>query len=147
MNGSQLDLAGTENAFDAIQEAIAMIRVNGGRANGMIIDPFDWANLLTVKFGSGATQQGYVGGGPFASTGNPWGLRVVVSDAATQGLPIVGDFSRGAKVYRRGGLNVRTTNTDQDDFIKNLVTILAEMRLVLGISYENLFVTAVIGTS
>jgi HK97 family phage major capsid protein len=147
VNGSQLDLAGTENAFDAIQEAIAMIRVNGGRADAMIIDPFDWANLLTVKWGPPTGQTGYVGGGPFTPTSNPWGLRVVVSDAATQGLPIVGDFARGAKVYRRGGLNVRTTNADGTDFIKNLVTILAEMRLVLGISYENLFVTAVIGTS
>ena len=147
VNGSQLDLAGTENAFDAIQEAIALIRLNGGRADGIIIDPFDWAELLTVKWGTGATQSGYVGGGPFTPTGNPWGLRVVVSDAATQGLPIVGDFARAAKVYRRGGLTVRSTNADGTDFVKNIVTILAEMRLVLGISYENLICTVVIGTS
>ena len=146
-NGADLDLAGTENAFDAIQQAIALIRLHGGVANGLVIDPYDWANLLTAKFGPTTGHTGYIGGGPFAATGNPWGLRTVVSDAATQGLPLVGDFTRAAKVYRRGGLTVRSTNTDQDDFIKNMMTILAEMRLALGISYTNLLCVAVIGTS
>ena len=146
-NGADLDLAGTENAFDSIAQAIALIQLNGGRANGLVIDPYDWANLVTAKFGPTTGHTGYIGGGPFAATGNPWGLRTVISDAATQGLPLVGDFTRAAKVYRRGGLTVRSTNTDQDDFIKNMVTILAEMRLVLGVSYSRLLCVAVIGTS
>ena len=146
-DGSGLDLAGTPNGFDAIQEAIALIAENNGEADGMIISPFDWANLLVTKFGGTGTESSYVGGGPFSPTNNPWGIRVVVTPAATDGLPLVGDFGQAAKVYRRGGLTVSSTNSDQDDFIKNLVTVRAEQREVIGITYANLLSVAVIGTS
>lgn len=144
-NGTGLQT--TPNGFDAIQEAISLIAINGGEATGLIISPTDWATLLTTKFEGAATQYDYIGGGPFTPTNNPWGLRVVVTPAATDGLPIVGDFNMAAKVYRRGGLTLASSNSDQDDFVKNLVTIRAEERLVIGITYTYLLATAVIGTS
>lgn len=146
-DGTGLNLSGTPNGFDAIQEAIALIAENNGEADGMIISPFDWANLLVTKFGGTGTETSYVGGGPFSPTNNPWGIRVVVTPAATDGLPLVGDFGQAAKVYRRGGLTVSSTNSDQDDFVKNLVTVRAEQREVIGVTYANLLSVAVIGTS
>jgi hypothetical protein len=44
------------------------------------------------------------------------------------------DTSAG-KVYRRGGVGVTSTNSNQDDFINNLITDRAEVRLVFGLTY------------
>jgi Phage capsid family len=136
-------LVASPNPFDAILEAIVTVQQNGGEPDGLVIDPFDWATIRATKFESSVF--GYVSGGP--GNGNPWNLRVVVSPGATAGAPIVGDFSRGGKIYRKGGLNVDSTNSDGTDFIKNLVTIRAEERLVLGTTYPEFFCVADIGTS
>ena len=131
----------TPNGFDAIREAIALVQENHGNATGLVISPLDWAALQTEQF---ANTGGYIGGSPGS---NPWGLRVVTTTAATDGLPLVGDFSRAARVFRRGGVNVSSTNSDGTDFLKNIVTIRAEMREIIGISYPYLLAVAVIGTS
>lgn len=131
--------------FDAIQEAITRIMVSGGRANALVIHPNDWAAMLIARAVGG--DEHYLGGGPFGSAGNPWGLTPVVTTAATETLALVGDFSRGVKAYRRGGMQVRSTNSDGTDFIKNLVTILAELRVVLGVTYPEFFVQAEINAS
>lgn len=136
---------GGTNGFDAILEAVTTIQENGGDPNAMIITPSDWAALLVTKNTGG--DENYTGGGPFSPTNNPWQLRVVITPSATTGLPLVGDYARGAKVYRKGGLSVESTNTDQDDFIKNKITVRAEERIVEGTTYPEFFVQADIGTS
>ncbi len=133
------------NGYDAILEAITVIQENGGNPDGMVITPTDWASLLVSKNVGG--DENYTGGGPFTATGNPWGLRVVVTPSAVPGEPLVGDFGRGAKIYSRGGYQVDSTNTDQDDFIKNKFTVRAERRLVEGTTYPEFFVVAQTGTS
>ena len=140
-------LTATANGFDAIQESISLISINGGEANGLVIHPTDWAALLVAKSNPAPTEGPYISGGPFTATGNPWGLRVVVTPSATEGLPLVGDFNMAAKVYRRGGMNVSSTNSDQDDFIKNLVTVRAEIRLAIGVTYPYLLCVCAVGTS
>lgn len=133
------------NGFDAILEAITVIQENGGDPNGMLITPTDWAALRASKNVGG--DENYTGGGPFSPTNNPWELRVVLSTSAVPGEPLVGDFARGAKIYSRGGYTVDSTNTDQDDFIKNKFTVRAERRLVVGVTYPELFAVAQTGTS
>lgn len=136
---------GGTNGFDAILEAITAIQTAGGDPNGLVVTPADWAALRVLKNTGG--DENYIGGGPFTPTDNPWNLRVVITPKATTGSPIVGDFARGAKVYRKGGLSVASTNSDQDDFITNKVTIRAETRLVIGVTYPEFFAVASIGTS
>lgn len=131
-------ITGGSSMFDSILDAKTTIQLNNFEPNGLVIYPSDWAILLAEKF----TNAGYVGGGPFTATNNPWGLNVVVTQAATEGSPLVGDFNRGAKVFRRGGMSVRTTNSDGTDFVKNITTILAELRLVIGVQYPEAFAEA-----
>jgi hypothetical protein len=148
VNGSGLTGAlASATGYDAVAEAIAEIAINGGEADTLVISPDDWGYLVTLKFGSGATTTNYVGGGPFGPSNNPWGLRTVVTPAATSGLPLVLDSGRAGKIYRRSGLTVRSTNTDQDDFVKNLVTILAESRMVYKTLYTYLIAVCAIGSS
>ena len=45
----------------------------------------------------------------------------------------VGSFKACASVVSKGGVAVEATNTDQDDFIKNRMTIRCEERLALAV--------------
>ncbi len=128
--------------WDAILGAITDVRAAGGTPDGVVISPINWAEVLTEVPSSG---DGHYISGTGPQTGNPfaaWGVRVVISANAPDDLPIVGDFARGAKAYRKGGLTVDSTNTDQNDFILNLMTIRAEERVALGITYPEWFVQA-----
>mgnify|MGYP003417586593 FL=1 len=131
--------SGGTSEFDAILDAVTTVQNNGFNPDVLLINPADWAVLLGEKASTAGT---YLGGGPFTATGNPWGLRVVVTKSATVGAPLVGDFARGAKVYRRGGMAVASTNADGTDFQKNIITIRAELRLVIGVTYEAAFIEA-----
>lgn len=135
-------LSGGTTGADEILAAIIAIQMAGGTPDALVISPLDWGAVLVSKLGTGAGDKSYVGGGPFAATNNPWGVRVVVSPFATSSHPLIGDFRGGATIYRNGGLSVDTTNTDGDDFIKNLFTIRAEERLVVAKNYPEYFATA-----
>jgi hypothetical protein len=118
------------------------VRLAGFEPTALVIHPTDWSKALVIK---GGASSGYFSGGPFGTTGNPWNIpRVVVTPAAVAGTALVGDFQQGAKLYRKGGLRVDSTNSDGTDFIQNIVTIRAEERLVLGISYTGAFCEATI---
>ena len=85
-------------------------------------------------------------GGNFPDTPVRWKGKADLS--ALRGQPIVLHFTgRGAKLYARGGYQVDSTNSDQDDFIKNKFTIRVERRVVEGTTYPEFFVAAAIGSS
>jgi hypothetical protein len=54
---------------------------------------------------------------------------------------VVGNFQVGGQIFRKGGITVEATNSNNDDFVKNLVTIRAEERLLLAIYRPNAFGT------
>ena len=84
----------------------------------------------------------YYGGGPFTGAyGNQgytlgpglWQQRTVVTSAMPQGTALVGSFQVGGQVLRKGGVSVEMTNSNEDDFIHNKVTLRAEERLMLAV--------------
>jgi HK97 family phage major capsid protein len=58
----------------------------------------------------------------------------------TVGRAIVGDFARGCTLFIRQGVSVLISDSDQDDFIKNRVTLLGEMRAALATWVPQMFV-------
>lgn len=132
--------------FDEIAAAIAQIQAAGFNPNGVLITPADYWDMQVAKFGSGAGDLGYVSGGPFGSRGDPWGLRWVVDPNASSGHPLVGDFTRGAYIQRKGGLRFDSTNSNDDDFEFNLVTLRVEMREACQVVYPEAFASADIGS-
>ena len=108
-----------------------------------MVHPTDWESLRLSK---DANNQ-YYGGGPFTGA---YGQQVtnidyllakpvVVTTAIAQGVALAGAFSVAAFIFRRTGLMLEMTNCDQDDFIKNLVTMRAEQREALAIYFGNAF--------
>ena len=104
---------------------------SGFAADAIVINPSDWYSLRVAKDG----ENRYYGGGFFGAQNIPnlWGIPVCVSSAVSAGTVVVGAFKACASVVNNGGVRVETTNSDQDDFIKNLMTIRAEERLALAV--------------
>ena len=138
---------GADTAVDAIYKDITKIRIASFlEPDGIVVNPADWQDIRLAK---DANEQ-YYGGGPFtAAYGNPggmagdmlWGKRVVVTSAMTAGTALVGAFATAAQIFNKGGLTVEATNSNEDDFLNNLVALRAERRLALAVYRPSAFST------
>jgi HK97 family phage major capsid protein len=130
-SGIQTQAAGTDPLPDAVFKAITKIASVGFfQADGVVFNPFDWQNVKLLKTADGI----YIWGHPADPGPNRlWGLPVVATVAQTQHVAFVGAFKLGAQVFRRQGITLETTNSNVDDFVKNLITIRAEERLALAV--------------
>ena len=117
---------------DAILQAAMDVQASTGfAADAIAMNPADWYILRVGKDG----DDRYYGGGYFGdqSIPNLWGIPVCVSASITAGTVVVGAFKTCASVVTNGGVSVEATNTNEDDFVKNLMTIRAEERLALAV--------------
>jgi len=115
-----------------LQAAMDVQAQSGFNADAIVINPTDWFTLRTAK-ASGTGE--YFGGGFFGAQSIPnlWGIPVCVSTAVAAKTILVGAFKTCGSVVSNGGVSVEATNTNEDDFVKNLMTIRAEERLALAI--------------
>lgn len=117
---------------DAILQAAMDVQNSSGfAADAILINPADWYALRIAKDG----ENRYYGGGFFGAQNVPnlWGINVCVSPAVTAGTIVVGAYKTCASVVQNGGVSVEAVNTNEDDFVKNLMTIRAEERLALAV--------------
>lgn len=121
----------TDIADLILDAAMDVQEQSGFAADAIVINPADWYNLRIAKDG----ESRYYGGGFFGAQDIPnlWGIPVCVSSAVSAGTIFVGAFKTCGSVVSNGGVRVETTNSDQDDFVKNLMTIRAEERLALAV--------------
>ncbi len=143
--------AGQADVFDAIFRALTKVETATDLvADGIAINPVDYQALRLTKDANGQ----YLAGGPFTGQygngdimENPpiWGKRTIVTPAIAQGTILVGAGKLGATVYRKGGLSLQATNTNEDDFVNNKITILGEERVALAVRRPSAFVKITIG--
>lgn len=121
----------TDIADAILQAAMDVQAQTGFAADAIAMNPADWYILRVGKDG----DDRYYGGGYFGdqSVPNIWGIPVCVSASITSGTVIVGAFKTCASVVSNGGVFVEAVNTNEDDFVKNLMTIRAEERLALAV--------------
>ena len=105
-------------------------------ATGHVMNPIDWAWIETLKDSEGR----YIIGNPQGSI-NPtlWGLPVVETQAIAVDKFLTGAFKLGAQVFDRWDARVEVGYVN-DDFTKNLLTILAEERLALAVYRPEAFI-------
>jgi HK97 family phage major capsid protein len=132
------------NVFDVIRTAINQVRVNLFEPNYVIMHPTDVTKMDLAK-----ASDGHYVLPPFISNDGTTvsGIRVVSNTGVTVDNFLVGDFSKAGVRFKEGlTINVGYEN---DDFTKNLVTILAEARLVQRVksNHYGAFVKGVISTS
>jgi HK97 family phage major capsid protein len=146
-SGIQTQARSADSQPDAIRKAMTKIQSVGFFApDGVVLHPTDWETIQLLKDDNGQ----YLAGGPFyAPYGNGqyvmfyrlWGLPVVVTTSQTVGTALVGAFKLGAMIFRRQGLSIDSTNSNEDDFKKNLVALRAEERLALAVWRPKAFAT------
>lgn len=138
-SGLQTETAGdAKDNPDALFRAMTKVQNGSGfAADGLVINPADYQALRLMK---DANEQ-YFGGGFFAGQYGQggiieqppvWGLRTVVTPAIAPGTALVGAYKQSASVLSKGGVRVDITNSNEDDFIHNRITELAERRLALA---------------
>lgn len=107
-------------------------------ASGHVLNPIDWAIMELSKDKEGR----YIIGQP-QGTVNPtlWGLPVVTTQAMGAGKFLTGAFNMGAQVFDRQQAAIAIATENDDDFVKNMVTILCEERLALAVYRPEAFIT------
>lgn len=133
--GSNAFVFGTDTRYDFIHEAITTVRVNYEQdPSAIVIHPNDYEKVVLEKDSAG----NYVHGRTVARTQPLWGLTPVVTTLATEGNPLVGDFSN-ATLWIRSGLQLSASDSHSDYFLKGLVAILAEMRAAFAVTQPKAF--------
>ena len=135
---------------DLIFAKIQQVQAESGfAADAIIMNPATWAKLRLGKY---ASTNEYIGGGYFADGQGKqiWGVPVYTSafaaapvSGSAAGEIFVGAFKACGSVVTKGGVTVEATNTNKDDFEKNLMTIRAEERLALAVRRPKGFVKIV----
>lgn len=117
------------NEFDTLRAAKKQLRVAKFNPTVALISPVDYYNMTSRKDDS--KNYLFLGGGNGLNVGlNVDGLRIIEHNSITAGDFLVGD-PRNTAIFDRAGTTVRLYDQDQDNAIKNLITIVIEKRLAL----------------
>ena len=107
----------------------------------MCSTPIDWARIELTKDGQGK----YIIGQPQGSiTPTLWNLPVVQTQAIAEDKFLTGAFKMAAQVFDLWQARVEV-GFENDDFTKNLVTILGEERLALAVYRPEAFIYGDLG--
>lgn len=99
-------------------------------ADAAVLNPVDWAKIELTK----DTQGRYIIGNPQGDlAARLWGRRIVTTLAMTANNFLAGNFRQSAQIFDRENANIVVSTENEDDFVNNRVTILAEERLALAI--------------
>ncbi|MGC0396336.1 phage major capsid protein [Bradyrhizobium sp. USDA 241] len=129
--------AGSLTKIDVIRLAILQAFLAEYPANGIVMHPSDWADIELTKTDVGDYLMANPQGGIEPRL---WRLPVVETQAETVDNFLVGAFQLGAQIFDREDASVEISTEDGDNFVKNLVTILAEERLALAVYRPESFV-------
>lgn len=99
-------------------------------ADGIVLNPEDWMVVETQK----DADNRYIFANPTGIAGPVlWGRNVVPTLSMSVDKFLVGAFRMAAQIYDREETEVTISSEDRDNFVKNMLTVLAEKRLALAI--------------
>lgn len=126
-----------ETAIDRIRIAMLQVNLAEYEADGIVLNPIDWAAIELTK----TTDNAYLFATPRGlAVPGLWGRPVVATQSMTAADFLVGAFAMGAQGWDREDANVTISNQDRDNFVKNMVTILCEERVGLTVFRPEAFV-------
>ncbi|WP_244496312.1 phage major capsid protein [Aureimonas ureilytica] len=123
--------------IDTLRLAMLQAALAEFPATGHVLNPIDWTKIELTKDAGG----NYIIGVPQGSIGPTlWGLPVVTTQSMAANKFLTGAFSLGAQLFDRWLARVEIATENEDDFVKNLVTILCEERLALAVYRPEAFI-------
>jgi HK97 family phage major capsid protein len=132
-----IDPPGAETRIDVIRLMLLQAELAEFPADGIVLHPSDWAAIELTKDTTGS----YIFANP-QSLAQPllWGRPVVATQALTVDTALVGSFRTASQIFDREEANVVIATQNEDDFVKNMITIRAEERLASAVYRPEAFV-------
>jgi len=122
--------------IDVLRLAMLQAALAEYPATGHVLNPIDWTEIELSKDSIGRYIIGNPQGGVSPSL---WRLPVVATQAMTYRKFLTGAFKLGATIYDQWDSRVEA-GYENDDFTKNMVTLLAEERLALAVKRPESFI-------
>lgn len=133
-----------QSPVDQLRMAILQAVIAEFPATGIVLNPIDWARIEMMRVdrdADGKPKGAYLIGQPQGDAPlRLWRLPVVETPAITAGKFLTGAFRLGAQLFDRWVARVQLSTENEDDFVNNLVTILAEERLALAVYRPEAFI-------
>lgn len=122
--------------IDTVRLALLQAELAEYPSTGLVVNPKDWGRVETLKDADGR----YLIGDPQGTINRTlWGVPVVRTPAIAEDKFLAGAFRMGAQVFDRWDARVEVGYVN-DDFTRNMVTVLAEERLALAVYRPEAFV-------
>lgn len=123
------------NNYDVLGAAILQAQIAEYFPTGIVIHPVDEFQMLHAKDSQNRylfpeMREGMIGSVPYATS----------TLAQLKGNFLVGDFGLGSQLFQRQGLEIEMFDQDQDNVVKNLITIRVEERHALAVYRPDAFV-------
>ena len=113
-----------------IRKIMADLYAAGYPADAIVLNPADWATIEIELFTTAAGQTLYSVNE--AGQARLFGIPVIQALGMAADTFQVGRFSEAYMIYNREGVVVEMSDSDGDNFQKNLITLRAERRLALA---------------
>lgn len=128
-----------ETLIDRVRLMMLQVFLAEFPPTGIVMHPTDWASVELAK----DTQARYLIGSATSVLGPTlWGLPVVETQAMTVNTALVGAFRPMSQIFDREDVNVVIATENEDDFVKNMITIRVEERLASAVYRPEAFVKA-----
>lgn len=122
---------GTLKKVNLVTKIIGSLWAVGAIPDAILLNPADWAQIQVDITDSAVNAARVDFSNPMAPRLN--GIPVIQSNGITADNIVVGSFRQAGTIYNREGVIVEMSDSDDDNFTKNLITIRAERRLALTI--------------
>lgn len=127
-----------EQRIDRLRLALLQAELSEFPADGIVLNPIDWAAIELTKDSEGR----YIVGQPQEGTAaRLWNRPVVSTQAMQQDEFLTGAFRLGAQIFDRMDIEILVSTENDKDFENNMVTIRAEERLAFAVYRDEAFVT------
>jgi Phage capsid family len=123
---------------DSIRKAITKALIAEYQVTGVVLNHQDWEDIQLLKGSDGHYLYMNIPDG--AGGQMVWGVPILPTNAMPPGRFCVGAFDLGTILWDREQANVRVAEQHADFFIKNMVLLLAEERLVQTVVRPEAFV-------
>lgn len=120
-----------DTMLDTIRHAMLQTTLSFYPATGIALSPTDWHDIELTKDNYGR----YMIGNPTSTApAMLWGLPVAQCFSMQPGDFLVGALKLAVTLFDREEASILVSTEDTDNFVRNMVTILAEERLALAVS-------------
>jgi len=118
--------------LDFLLIAVHKMKATGVNPECILLNPNDFLQLSLLKDSDGK----YLLGAPtVGAVATLWGIRVVTSNSVASGKYLLANFTLGATIYDRQQIAIEMSDSDTDNFQRNLYTLRVERRLGLAIEH------------